>query len=79
MVTIEVLGPGSAGSRITFHIVQDVVEESGLDFRVVRNESIERRVELGLTLVPGIAVNGQIVFAGGIPDADDVRHALGIA
>ena len=76
---IEVLGPGCSRCKETFRIVQQVVAEAGLDVEVVKDESIERMMALGLMSTPGVAVDGKVVSAGRIPRADDVRQLLGIA
>jgi len=76
---IEVLGPGCTRCKETYRVVQHVVEQSGLDAQVVKDESIERMMALGLIATPGVAVDGKIVLSGRIPKADEVRQLLGIA
>ncbi len=75
---IEVLGPGCTRCKETFRVVQSVVEQAGVDADVVKQESIERMMELGLLSTPGIAIDGKIVFSGRIPRVEDVRQALGL-
>lgn len=76
---IEVLGPGCSRCKETFRIVQQVVAEEGLTIEVVKDESIERMMSLGLMATPGVAVDGKVVLSGRVPKPDDVRHLLGIA
>ena len=76
---IEVLGPGCARCKETFRVVRHVVEQSGVDAEVVKDESIERMMALGLMATPGVAVDGRIVVSGRIPKADEVRRLLGVA
>lgn len=75
---IEVLGPGCTRCKETFRVVRHVVEQSGLDAEVVKDESIERMMALGLLATPGIAVDGTVVVSGRIPRAEEVREILGI-
>jgi small redox-active disulfide protein 2 len=77
--TIEVLGPGCPRCRETYRVVQHVVESSGLSFHVIKNESIDRMVELGLMATPGVAIDGRVVISGRIPKAEEVKQLLGIA
>lgn len=79
MKKIEVLGPGCARCRETFRVIRHVVEQSGADAEVVKDESVERMMELGLMATPGVAVDGKIVVSGRIPKADEVRRLLGVA
>ena len=76
---IEVLGPGCARCKETFRVVQHVVESAGLTCPVVKNESIQRMIELGVMATPAIAIDGGVVLSGHIPKADEVRKLLGVA
>ncbi len=79
MQRIEILGPGCTRCKETYRVVRHVVDAAGLKVEVVKDESIERMMALGLMATPGIAIDGQIVVSGRIPKADEVRHLLGIA
>ncbi len=76
---IEVLGPGCTRCRETFRVVRHVVEEGGLDVELVKDESIERMMALGLMATPGLAIDGKVVVSGRIPKAEEVRQLLGVA
>jgi small redox-active disulfide protein 2 len=76
---IEVLGPGCPRCKETFRVVQHVVETAGLSCEVVKNESINRMVELGLLASPGVAFDGKVVLFGRIPKAEEVRKLLDLA
>ncbi len=77
--TIEVLGPGCARCKETFRVVQHVVESAGLVCEVVKNESIQRMIELGVMATPAVVVDGGVVISGRIPKADELKQLLGIA
>jgi small redox-active disulfide protein 2 len=79
VMTIEVLGPGCARCKETFRVVQHVVETAGLACTVVKNESIQRMIELGVMATPAVVINGGVVVSGRIPKADEVRQLLGLA
>lgn len=79
MQKIEVLGPGCTRCKETFRVVQHVVEQSGVTVELVKDESIERMMAVGLLATPGIVVDGKVVLSGRIPKAEEVRHLLGIA
>ncbi len=75
---IEVLGPGCPRCKATFEVVSKVVAEAGLSCQVIKNESIDRMVELGLMATPGVAVDGKVALFGRIPKPDEVRAVLGL-
>ena len=73
---IEILGPGCARCKETYRVVQHVVETESLPFDVVKVESMERMVALGLMATPGVAIDGKVVVSGRIPKADEIRTIL---
>jgi small redox-active disulfide protein 2 len=79
MQKIEVLGPGCTRCKETFRVVQHVVEQAKLDVKLVKEESMERMMALGLLSTPGIAIDGKVVVSGRIPKAEEVRRLLGVA
>ena len=79
MKKIEVLGPGCIRCKETFRVVRKVVEQEGIDAEVIKDESVERMMALGLLATPGLAVDGKVILSGRIPKAEEVRRLLGVA
>jgi small redox-active disulfide protein 2 len=79
MQKIEILGPGCTRCKETYRVVQHVVEQAGLQVEVVKDESIERMVALGLMATPGVAIDGKVVVSGRIPRAEELRQIFGLA
>jgi len=59
-------------------VVRHVVESAGLACEVIKNESIDRMVELGVMATPVVVVDGKVVLLGRIPKAHEVEKLLGI-
>ena len=76
---IEVLGPGCTRCKETYRVVQHVIEQEGLSIELVKDESLERMMALGLMATPGVVIDGRIVVSGRIPKAEEVRQWLGVA
>lgn len=76
--TIEVIGPGCPRCFETHRVVQHVVDEAGLATEVRKVTSLDRMVELGVLSTPAIVLDGQVVLAGRVPKAEDVRKLLGL-
>lgn len=74
---IEVLGPGCSRCKETYRVVQHVVEEGAFDVEIVKDESVERMMALGLLSTPGVAIDGKVVLSGRIPKAQEIRDLLG--
>ncbi len=75
---IEVLGPGCVRCKEAFRVVRHVVEQEGLNIEVVKDESIERMMALGLMSTPGVVIDGKVAISGRVPKAEEVRQLLGI-
>lgn len=73
---IEVLGPGCARCKETFRVVAHVVETEKLPFEVVKDESMDRMVEVGVLATPAVVVEGKVVISGRIPKAEELRALL---
>jgi len=78
MQKIEVLGPGCARCNETYRVVSHVVETANLEVEVVKDDSVERMLQLGLLSTPGVVVDGKIVLSGRVPKAAEVRQLLGL-
>lgn len=76
---IEVLGPGCSRCKETFRVVDEVVRADGLAFEVVKDESIERMMALGLMATPGVALDGKVILSGRVPKPDEIRRLIGAA
>ena len=67
MQRIEVLGPGCNRCNATYRVVQQVVEAAHLDVELVKDESIERMMAVGLLSTPGIVIDGKVAVSGRVP------------
>ena len=73
---VEVLGPGCTRCKETFRVVTHLVETERLPYDVVKVESMDRMVELGVLATPAVAVDGKVVFSGRIPKTEELRPIL---
>lgn len=73
---IEVLGPGCARCKETYRVVQTLVEAEKLPFDVVKDESMDRMMEVGVLATPAVVLEGKVVFSGRIPKAEELRTLL---
>ena len=76
---VEVLGPGCPRCKATFELVKKLAAEAGAPYEVVKSESVDRMVELGVLATPAVAVDGVVVLSGRIPKPEEVRGALGLS
>ncbi|KGK97657.1 glutaredoxin [Methanococcoides methylutens] len=73
---IEVLGSGCAKCNKVKEIVEKVVNEAGIDAEIIKVEDINKILDYGVMVTPGLVVDGDVKFAGKIPSEDKVREWL---
>lgn len=76
---IEVLGPGCSRCQATFRLVSEVVDADHLPFDVVKSDTTERMLEVGLLATPGVAIDGRVIVSGRIPKREELRSLLASA
>lgn len=76
--SIEVLGPGCPRCQETYRVVRHVVEAAGLTCQVIKQDSIDRMIELGVMATPAVVVDGKVVLFGRIPKVPEIQKLLGI-
>lgn len=76
MQKIEILGPGCARCKQAHRVVLKVVEQEGLPFEVVKEESPARMAALNVLSTPALAIDGNVVMSGRVPSADEIRTLL---
>ena len=73
---IEVLGSGCAKCNKVKEMVEKVVNEAGIDAEIIKVEDINKILDYGVMVTPGLVVDGDVKFAGKIPSEDKVREWL---
>ncbi len=69
MKTVKVYGPGCARCTTTEQMVKDAAARIGVEVAVEKITDAKSIAIAGVMSTPGIAVDGKLVHAGGLPDA----------
>ncbi len=69
MKTVKVYGPGCKRCAATETMIRDAAARLGLDVAVEKVTDAKSIAMAGVISTPGIAVDGKLVHAGGLPDA----------
>jgi len=69
MKHVKVYGPGCARCETTAQMVADAAGKLGLEVEVVKVTDPREIAMAGVMSTPGIAIDGKLVHAGGLPDA----------
>lgn len=69
MKTVKVYGPGCKRCETTEAMVREAAARLGLEVAVEKVTDPRSIAMAGVMSTPGIAVDGKLVHAGGLPDA----------
>jgi small redox-active disulfide protein 2 len=68
MRQVKIYGPGCARCEKTATMVSDAAAKLELDVRVEKVTDMAEIAMAGVMSTPGIAIDGKLVHAGGLPD-----------
>ncbi|MGF1621630.1 MAG: thioredoxin family protein [Rhodomicrobiaceae bacterium] len=77
MKTVKVYGPGCKRCEATEAMVKDAAARLGVEVKVEKITDAKSIAMAGVISTPGIAVDGKLVHAGGLPDAAKLEDWLG--
>ncbi len=69
MKHVKVYGPGCKRCEATAEMVERAAAKLGLDVEVEKVTDPKAIVQAGVLSTPGVAIDGKLVHAGGLPDA----------
>lgn len=69
MKTVRVYGPGCKRCAATEAMVRDAAARLGIEVEIEKVTDAKSIAMAGVISTPGIAVDGKLVHAGGLPDA----------
>ena len=73
---IQIAGPGCGRCQATEKIVKEVCRDLNLQAEIEHAYDIREYSRMGVRLTPAVLVDGNIIFAGRVPTADDLKKAL---
>jgi small redox-active disulfide protein 2 len=76
MKTVEVYGPGCKRCEKTETTVRDAATKLGISIEIKKVTDAKSIAMAGVISTPGVAVDGKLVHAGGLPDMATVEQWL---
>lgn len=73
---IRVYGPGCKNCERTEKLVRDVLTEVGVEAEVEKVSDYQEIAAAGVMGTPAVSIDGKVVVAGRVPNADEVRTWL---
>lgn len=76
MKDVKVYGPGCARCATAEQMVKDAATKLGVEVTVEKVTDAKSIAMAGVISTPGVAVDGKLVHAGGLPQADKLEGWL---
>jgi small redox-active disulfide protein 2 len=73
---IEILGSGCAKCNKLKELVEKIVNENGINAEITKVEDINKILDYGVMITPGLVIDGDVKIAGKIPSEDKVKEWL---
>lgn len=72
---IKVLGTGCANCKALYATVEKVVNELGIQAKIIKEEDLMKIMEYNVMTLPALVINGKVVAKGRI-NAGEVKRLL---
>ncbi|MFC4216037.1 thioredoxin family protein [Pseudophaeobacter arcticus] len=76
MKSVKIYGPGCQRCDTTEKMVRDVAATLGIEVTIEKVSDAKSIALAGVMSTPGVAVDGTLVHAGGLPDAAKLEQWL---
>jgi small redox-active disulfide protein 2 len=76
MKDVKVYGPGCKRCDATEVMIKEAAEKLGIEVQVEKISDYAAIAMAGVVSTPGIAIDGKLVHAGGLPKAGDLETWL---
>ena len=73
---IQIAGPGCGRCQTTEKVVKEVCRDLNLKAEIKHVYDIREYSKMGVRLTPAVLVDGNIIFFGRVPTADELKKAL---
>jgi small redox-active disulfide protein 2 len=74
---IQILGTGCAKCVKLTHNAEEAVKQAGADAEVEKVTDIQKIMELGVMMTPGLAIDGQVKSVGKVLSVEEIKKLLG--
>jgi small redox-active disulfide protein 2 len=73
---IQVLGTGCTKCKTLYELVNQAVQETGVEALVEKVEDIQQILSYDVLMTPGLVIDGYVKVAGRLPSLDEVKRLV---
>lgn len=75
-MNIQILGTGCPKCKKLYDMTRETAEELNLNAEISKVEKIKDIVAMGVMTTPALAIDGKVVFSGGLPTVEKLKKLL---
>lgn len=75
-MSIQVLGAGCSTCERLYDLVAEAVKEIKLDTQVEYITDVKKIIEMGVSQLPALVLDGNLIIAGFVPSKEEIKLAL---
>ncbi len=76
-MNIKVLGPGCANCKTLERRTHEALQQLQLTADVAKVEDLDNIVSYGVMRTPGLVIDEQVVWQGGVPTVERIKELIG--
>ena len=76
MKKIQILGTGCPKCAKLAENAESAAKELAIDYEIEKITDINRIMEFGIMMTPGLAVDGEVKAAGKVPTVDEIKELI---
>jgi len=73
---LEILGTGCPKCKALTVAAQAAADELGLDYELAKVTDLQEIIAHGVMMTPALAVNGQVLLSGRVPQVEELKQLL---
>ncbi len=73
---IQVLGTGCSKCKTLYELVNQAVQETGVDALVEKVQDMQQILNYKIIMTPGLVIDGYVKVAGRLPSLDEVKKLI---
>ena len=76
MIKIQVLGTGCSKCQKLMDQIEKAAQELGIEYKLEKITDLDKIMDLGVFMLPGLVVDGQMKATGNVPDIKSIKKLL---
>ena len=76
MKQLKVLGPGCSRCEQLAKSTKEAAEELGLEYELEKITDLDRFIDYGVMMTPGLVVDGKLKVQGRVPSLEELKEMI---